>query len=102
MAADSTILESIDEDARRQFELAWHEGRPEPIERFLSPLGHPHHLPTLKELVHIELEMLWKARGRPADDADGTASENPPPLAEHYLARFPELNHPAIVLGLLQ
>ena len=52
---------SVDENARRQFEAAWQQGRPEPIEHFLPPENHSRYLATLKELVHIDLEFSRKA-----------------------------------------
>ena len=75
--------QTIDEAARRRFEQAWREGRPEPIERFLPAAHDPHYLPTLLELAYIELELAWKA-------ADPVA-QGPRPMVEVYLARFPPL-----------
>src|SRR5262245_54226769 len=89
MRQDSTPSLTIDEAARRRFEQAWREGRPEPIEQYLPPDDHPHYLPTLTELVQIELEMAWKS---------GDTSR----LVEVYLARFPRLDQPDILLGLLR
>jgi serine/threonine protein kinase/WD40 repeat protein len=99
MSADTTSLCSIDENARRQFEAAWRSGRPESIEHFLPPADQPNYLATLEELVQIELEMLWKAQGQ---SADTKATLRPPPPVEAYLARFPRLNQPAVVLRLLK
>jgi WD40 repeat protein len=89
---------SLDETARQRFETAWLAGRPQSIEGFLPPPDHPHHLPTLEELVLIELEFEWKAWREAADGAGG-----PPPLppsVEEYLARFPQLNRPEVVARL--
>lgn len=99
MAADSTVFFSVDETARRRFELAWREGRPESIDNFLPAADSPQFLPTLEELVHIELEMRWKQ-----------VSSNPQPTAplvtlvsvEEYLRRFPQLGQTAIVFRLLK
>src|SRR5262249_28140648 len=99
MTPDSISLGSIDEDARRRFEAAWREGKPTTIEQVLPPPDHPRHRATLEELVQIELEMLWKLWGR---QTDATAQSHLPPLVEAYLARFPLLNQPAIVVRLLQ
>src|SRR6516162_10150503 len=99
MATESTFLLSVDEGARRRFEAAWREGRPEPIERFLPPEDDALYRATLAELVLIDLEFQWKARGpSPGAAAAGT----PPALVEDYLARFPALNQPALVLHLLR
>src|SRR5436190_23995524 len=85
---------SIDETARREFESAWRLGRPEPIERYLPPPDHPSFLPTLEELVHIDLEFAWKSGGRPSSEATVTHHERP--VVESYLARFPQLMQPEI------
>jgi serine/threonine protein kinase/WD40 repeat protein/Flp pilus assembly protein TadD len=99
MNTASTFLTSVDENARRQFEAAWRQGRPELIERFLPRPDQGNYLATLEELVQIELEMLWKSRDR---SANARAGLRPPPGVEEYLARFPQLNQPAVVLRLLQ
>jgi WD40 repeat protein/serine/threonine protein kinase len=88
----------IDETARRRFESAWREGRPEPLEQCLPAVDHPNYLATLEELVKIELEFAWKSR-RGGDVTDPTVGQSP--LVEGYLPRFPRLNQPAIVLRLL-
>jgi serine/threonine protein kinase/Flp pilus assembly protein TadD len=95
MASDSLNLGTIDEEARRRFEVAWGHGRPEPIEQFLPLPNQSNYLPTLEELVAIELEFVWKQR-RSHPDA------GPPSPVEHYLGRFPALDHPEIVLRLLR
>jgi WD40 repeat protein len=86
-SVDATL---VDEGARRRFEAAWREGRPEVIERCLPPEDHPAYAGTLEELVHIELEFAWKRPDR-----------RPDPV-EAYLSRFPRLNQPRRVLRLLQ
>jgi tRNA A-37 threonylcarbamoyl transferase component Bud32 len=82
-------MATVDEDARRRFEGAWRSGRPQPIEQFLPPADSPLHLPTLEELVHIEMELSWKRRG----SSEGAA----PTRVETYLERFPQLKQPEIV-----
>jgi serine/threonine-protein kinase len=99
MTSDTTTPTTVDENARQQFEAAWHAGRPEPIERFLPPPAHPAYLATLEELVHIELEFAWKRHGRPAPDAAATAAR--PPRVEDYLARFPGLRQTAVIARLV-
>jgi hypothetical protein len=89
----------VDEDARRRFEAAWREGRPGPIEHFLPPESHAHYLGTLEELVHIDLELAWKAWGESAG-RQGAGSTRAARV-EAYLGRFPCLNRPAVVLRLL-
>jgi serine/threonine protein kinase len=96
MTPEFGSLATVDENARRRFEAAWRDGRPEPIEHFLPDPSHPHYFATLKELVHIELEMLWRARGKTPGGGSGSAQ------IEAYLARFPCLNQPSVVLQLLE
>src|SRR5947209_8789307 len=100
MGADTSITHALDENARRRFEAAWQEGRPELIENHLPPENDPAYLATLEELVHIELEFAWKYQGStvtPAENGAGT-----PPCVEGYLKRFPPLNQPTIVQRLAQ
>jgi hypothetical protein len=93
MSSDPTPAPTVDEDARRRFEAAWRAGRPEPIDGFLPPADHPYFLPTLEELVAVELEFAWKAGG---------LRGGPPPRVEDYLARFPALDRPEVVRRLLR
>jgi serine/threonine protein kinase len=93
MATEDTLARSIDEGARRRFEAAWREGRPEPIERCLPPEADPRFLATLEELVQIEMEFTWKA---------GRAPGARPADVETYLERFPVLRQEAIRRRLLQ
>jgi hypothetical protein len=51
MASDSELVSTIDEQARRRFEQAWREGRPQPLEQFLPSADDPAYLGTLEELV---------------------------------------------------
>jgi len=81
--------ESIDETARKRFEAVWLDGRPEPIELFLPESSDPRYLATLEELVHIELELAWKA------SEDG-------PRVEQYVKRFPQLDDQHILVRLVE
>jgi hypothetical protein len=72
---------SIDEDARRRFEAAWQSRQKPRIEDFLPPESAKTYLPTLEELIYIELELAWK---RCSKDGGG-------PLVEGYWERFPQL-----------
>src|SRR5262245_32146524 len=98
MGPDSTSLNAVDEAARRRFEAAWRAGRPEPIEHFLPPPADARYLGTVEELVHIEIELAWRARGREPAGAPNL----PTARVEEYLARFPALNEPPIVLRLVK
>jgi serine/threonine protein kinase/Tfp pilus assembly protein PilF len=100
MTPESASVVTVDESACRRFEAAWNEGRPEPIEHFLPAENSANYLATLTELIHIELELAWKSWAqttvRPGAGGDGSAH------VEAYLARFPCLNQPSIVLRLLE
>jgi Flp pilus assembly protein TadD/tRNA A-37 threonylcarbamoyl transferase component Bud32 len=100
MATPPTLNRSLDEAARRRFEAAWRTGRPEPIERFLPAEDDRHYLPTLEELVHIELEFAWKAWHNPSEGHAATV--NRPASVEAYLERFPRLRDPDVIQRLLQ
>ena len=80
----------IDEDARRRFEAAWIQDAPLPLDQCLPAQSDPLWLPTLEELVAIELEFGWKAR-----PAGG-------PLLETYFERYPALKQAAIARRLVQ
>ena len=95
---ESAVPGPVDEKARRAFEKAWHEGRPEPLERFLPAPADPMYLPTLIELVQIEMELGWKAAKRPEGSAPGAE----PPRVEAYVARFPPLAAPSVLLQLIR
>ncbi len=100
MSTEPSGLPTIDEDARRRFELGWRRGRPEPIEQFLPPAGHPQYLATLEELVLVELEFAWKPGAGPA--VETLAPEQAPARVEDYLRRFPRLGEPGVVRRLLE
>jgi serine/threonine protein kinase len=100
MSPESAPLATVDGIACRRFEAAWNEGRPEPIEHFVPAETHANYLATLQELVHIELELAWKRWGQQA--AKPGADRHDSVRVEAYLARFPRLNEPAIVLRLLE
>jgi eukaryotic-like serine/threonine-protein kinase len=92
MAFDSMSEDTIDEEARRRFEAAWRAGVPQPIERFLPAEEETQFLPTLEELVAIELEFRWKVFSAPDEE-----SLRDYPRVEEYLVRFPTLNQPDIL-----
>lgn len=90
---------SLDEDARQRFEAAWKSAKPESIEKFLPVSDDPHYLPTLEELIGIELEFSWKRWQQQLGDDGKRAQPNP---VEDYLQRFPKLRQPEIIFRLLQ
>jgi WD40 repeat protein len=105
MAFDTTSVHTIDEASRRRFEGDWKAGRAGRIEDYLPPENHPHYLPTLEELVLIELEFTWGEERRPVADDAATLRGAPSggkPRVEDYLARFPRLNQPDVIGRLLK
>src|SRR5262249_20141610 len=103
MSADRATSATIDESIRRRFEQAWRDGEPPSIEDVLSAVDPSHHLATMEELVHIDLEMRWKKRPGNVDSVVQTRPTSPRlPLVEDYLARFPVLRQPAIIRRLAE
>ncbi|MCI0359532.1 MAG: serine/threonine-protein kinase [Planctomycetaceae bacterium] len=105
MDARQSHDEGIDEDLRRRFERAWLQGQPLPIEDCLPPREAATWLPTLEELVHIELEFAWKAwadQRRTQGVAIARVSTAHPRKVEQYLALFPSLDQPEIVARLVE
>jgi len=88
---------TVDEDARRRFEAAWAQGKPLRLECCLPPPEHPAYLPTLEELVHIDLEMAWKRFPALA----GSDLPRPAPL-ESILERFPVLGTAEVLARLIR
>lgn len=95
----SSSLASIDEVARRQYEQAWRQGKPDSIHRFLPQPDDPRYLPTLEELVLIEIEMSWKAW---KSHTQGNGQIAMPDGVEAYLKRFPALNQSDIIHRLIE
>lgn len=85
--------DSIDEVRRRQFEQARRTNRATPIADHLPPEGSESYLPTLEELVLIDLEFGWKEAER---------NHAPGPRVETYLEAFPRLAERDVVLRLLR
>jgi len=97
--------ELIDETLVKRFEAAWNDGRPEPIEAFLPPDTDAKYLPTLEELVHVELELAWEEwakRRRTSGEANEQEPSSDPLPIEAYVERFPQLDHPETILRLLR
>ncbi len=95
-----TFEQSIDETLREEFESAWMEGRPAPIDDHLPPADDERYLGTLEELVHIEIEFSWKHFSGAMGDTAETISR--PVAIEEYFDRFPRLNDPKIVPRLVR
>ena len=84
----------IDEPSRQKFAAAWSEGQPIDISECLPDPDSSQYLPTLEELVHIQLEFAWKAH------AAGTA-ERPADVAT-LVTQFPALGDPRVLSQLLR
>jgi serine/threonine protein kinase len=96
MSDDSADISLVDEAARRQFEQGWREGNPQPIEQFLPANSAPAYLPTLEELICIELEFAWRNYGKPDVEFESL------PLAESYVKRFPGLSSRPVLQRLIK
>lgn len=101
---DQAIGDSVDEKRIRRFEAAWIAGTPLVVSSCLPPEADPSHLPTLEELVHIELEFAWSqwAEAKRNRSGDGEEPSAPPPLLERYLSQFPVLDNSQRLGRLLQ
>ena len=105
MDAPAVQQATIDEELRRRFEAAWIAGAPLAIEGCLPQREDANFLPTLEELVHIELEFSWKvwsARRRSETWIRDSAPPARPPAIEEYVQRFDVLNQPEIIARLIQ
>ena len=92
---------AVDETCRKKFEAAWNRGTPEPIDKCLPPENAPTYLPTLEELVQIELEYRWEALSKSAESERGESlpeTHADPPRVEDYLDRFPQLKQDSEIL----
>ena len=95
---DSDHLELIDEECRERFESAWIKGNPISIADCLPLDTDPGFLPTLEELVHIDLEFTWQ-NFKSASVAD---SDSNPAKVEAYLDKFHHLQDDQIILRLVE
>ena len=58
MAAEESSLRSIDEGARKRFEGAWQQGRPQRIEEYLPPQEDPRYLATLDKQAGAKVTIM--------------------------------------------
>ena len=77
----------VNETSRRDFELALRADAHALLEDYLPPASDPTYLPTLRELILIDLEHRW----RTASGKTGARKSGGGPLVESYLDRHPEL-----------
>jgi len=84
----------VDESLRRRYEQGWLSGTPLDLADCLPDQADPGYLPTLEELLHIQLEFAWKTLGESATDR--------PISIEGLLEQFPDLGQRDILLRLLK
>ncbi len=89
----------VDNACCEKFESAWLEGSPVSIESCLPESTTPAFLPTLEELVHIEMEFTW--RGLDNGEADVTLQDSSATV-ETYIQRFQDLESDEIILRLVE
>lgn len=99
MKDSTTLFQSIDEGARRRFEVARRNNSNQPIEDYLPASDHAHYLATLEEIILIDMEFAWKGWKQTSGDPESPTGIRPPGV-ESYLQRFPVL-HASDVLGRL-
>ncbi|MFP6695031.1 MAG: protein kinase [Pirellulales bacterium] len=84
----------VNESLRQRYEASWVAGTPKPISECLSGANAAEFLPTLEELVHIQLEFAWRIH---------TVGTGPRPVAvEALLEEFPVLGDDAVLSRLLR
>jgi tetratricopeptide (TPR) repeat protein/predicted Ser/Thr protein kinase len=92
------VLDTIDRDVCDRFELYWLQGNPRPIDELLDESSATDNVPTLVELIALEMEYSWRSRlGR-----DEKTVQSALPTVEDYLARFPQVNESKRVLRLVR
>jgi eukaryotic-like serine/threonine-protein kinase len=103
MVDEHPAIRDINEDARRRFEQFWADGTPHPIEEFLPDESQQSYLPTLEELVLIDLEFSWRTWSSRQAETGKMEGETivGPPHAETYVARFVALQDPQVVRRLV-
>ncbi|PQO46899.1 serine/threonine-protein kinase [Blastopirellula marina] len=97
-------MNAVDEDLRRNFESDWLRGQCGDIVDYLPTPDAATYLPTLEELICIDLEFRWQQlSSRPAkiDSTVETLALDQQPLVEKYVDRFPQLNDPDILQRLV-
>ena len=97
---------SVDETVRRRFETDWRQGHPSSIDAYLPSDQSNQYLPTLEELVCIEMEFLWSRETENATIIPNADTLNDlgssPTYVENYIRRYPELSEPGILGRLVE
>lgn len=84
---------TVDEAKRREFESDWANNDSIEISDYLPEQSSDQYLPTLEELVCIDMEFHWRSLSKTPGEQKR--------FLEWYLARFPELREPSIVRRLV-
>lgn len=92
-------MEIVDETLRRKFEPDWLTGSQPEIADYVPSQGSQVYLPTLEELICIDLEFSWTQSNSPTT-RDKNALQTPP-LLEDCLCKYPELGDQDIVRRLI-
>ncbi len=101
MPAD--LAQLVDETACRRFEADWFANRRRPIEHYLPGAADSRLLPTLEELVLIEMELAWAREHSAGPQSDASLpTVDAPAGVEAYLARFPQLRQEDALLRLVR
>ena len=104
--SDELRLELVDEACCEQFEAAWLNGEKQSIATCLPARHSDRYLPTLEELVCIQMELQWKvlARSRELHTLTGTGTTliMRPSLVEDYTAEFPPLGQAELCQRLIR
>jgi len=94
---------AFDESTCERFEAAWRSGESPSIDEFVLPESSKQHLPTLEELIKIDLDYRWRNTRPPADgETTLDLAERDGRRVEQYLDDFPQLQPPAMLLRLLR
>ena len=92
------LSSSVKEDVRRQFESDWLGNRARPLREYLPDKSEASYLPTLVELVCIEIEFRWRLSLSSRQGSGPTAF----PLVEDYLPEFHVLASVPVLLRLVR
>lgn len=93
----------FDESLYERFESAWRRHAPQPIEACLPAEDDPRYLPTLEELIRVDLDYHWRLVSNECDAKTLAAASiaGYRPKVEDYAARFPVIRQPELLLSLL-
>ena len=87
---------AVDEELRRRFESDWDATNPIDLREYVPPADSDSYLPTLEEIVCIDLEFSWIRAEDPSDQAAAQRK------VEWYLEQFPLLREREILTRLVE